>query len=188
MGTLATFFKRTDFISVAEEPAAKGRARQRAVQQRAVTHAFTHSEAAPNRDANQLRALPNDDVYFFCKRIDNSRLVRQADPAAKGQCWSAIGATCAVAVIFGGMMVPKAATVLAGYKLQQLKQERAGLIAERKSLEVEEARILSPANMGVLASRQKLSSPSAGQIVHLQPKGESAVASVVVPASDLAVR
>jgi hypothetical protein len=169
MGTLATFFKRTEFIPVAEEPAAQGRAQGRR---------FHRLAAAPRRDAFELRALPNDDVYFYCKRIDNSRLVRQADPAAKGQCWSAIGAACAVAVLFGGAMAPKAATVLAGYKLQQLKQERAGLIEEGKALDVEEARILSPANMGVLAARQKLSSPTAGQIVHLQPKGEGAVASM----------
>jgi hypothetical protein len=169
MGTLAAFFNRSnDFIPTAVEPAVQGQQVQR-------------QQAAAVRDAYQLRALPNDDVYFYCKRIDNSRLVRQADPAAKGQCWTAIGATCAVAVILGGMMAPKAATVLAGYKVQQLKQERAGLIEERKALYVEEARILSPVNMGVLATRQKLSSPGSKQIVHLQPHGDSAVASVITP-------
>ena len=176
MGTLATLFRRTEFIPVAEERAAQGRV-QRVSRAQAVQQAAQPQE----RDAYELRALPNDDVYFYCKRIDNSRLVRQADPAAKGQCWSAIGATCAVAALCGAMMAPKAATVLAGYKLQQLKQERAGLMDERKSLEVEEARILSPANMGELAVRQKLSSPRAGQIVHLQPKGEGAVASISRP-------
>jgi hypothetical protein len=169
MGTLAAFFNRSnDFIPTAVEPAVQGQQVRR-------------QQAAAVRDAYQLRALPNDDVYFYCKRIDNSRLVRQADPAAKGQCWSAIGAACAVAAILGGMMAPKAATVLAGYKVQQLKQERAGLIEERKALDVEEARILSPANMGVLATRQKLSSPGSKQIVHLQPHGDSAVASVITP-------
>ena len=171
MGTLATFFnKRTDFFPVAAQSAAQGRS-------------VPGEKAAAVRDAYQLRAIPNDDVYFYCKRIDNSRLVRQADPAAKGQCWSAIGATCTVAVIFGAMMAPKAATVLAGYKVQQLKQERAGLIEERKSLEVEEAHILSPANMGRLAQSQKLTSPGSKQIVHLQPRGDSAVASMIAPNS-----
>jgi hypothetical protein len=172
MGTLATLFKRTEFIPVADEPAAQGRSRHQAVRQLA---------APQHRDDFELRALPNDDVYFYCKRIDNSRLVRQADPAAKGQCWSAIGATCAVAALFGAMMAPKAATVLAGYKVQELKQERAGLIEERRALEVEEARILSPSNMGELAVRQKLTSPRSGQIVHLQPRGEGAVASIITP-------
>ncbi len=67
MGTLAAFFNRSnDFIPTAAEATVQGNQRQ----------------ATAVRDAYQLRALPNDDVYFYCKRIDNSRLVRQADPAA----------------------------------------------------------------------------------------------------------
>ena len=38
-------------------------------------------------DPYALRALPNDAVYFRPKRIDNSRLVRQSDPAASADCW-----------------------------------------------------------------------------------------------------
>ncbi len=109
MGTLATFFKRTDFIPVAEEPAAQGRGTNGRAEVRADAQSIQQVAQQRTRDAFELRALPNDDVYFYCKRIDNSRLVRQADPAAKGQCWSAIGATCAVAALFGAMMRPKAA-------------------------------------------------------------------------------
>jgi hypothetical protein len=174
MGTLATFFRKSEFLPVAVEPAAKGR-----------THTNTAEKAArpQARDKYQLRALPNDDVYFYCKRIDNSRIVRQADPEAKGQCWSAIGAACVVAVLFGTVMAPKAATVLAGYKVQQLKQEHRALMEERKTLDVEMARVLSPGNLGDLAVKRDLSSPGANQIVHLQPKGEGAFASVITPAS-----
>ena len=32
-------------------------------------------------DAFKLRALPNEDVYFFVKRIDNSRLTRSLEPS-----------------------------------------------------------------------------------------------------------
>jgi hypothetical protein len=174
MGTLATFFRKSEFLPVAVEPAAQGR-----------THTNTAEKAArpQARDKYQLRALPNDDVYFYCKRIDNSRIVRQADPEAKGQCWSAIGAACVVAVLFGTVMAPKAATVLAGYKVQQLKQEHRALMEERKTLDVEMARVLSPANLGELATKRELTSPGANQIVHLQPKGEGAMASVLTPAS-----
>jgi hypothetical protein len=165
MGTLATFFRKTDFIPVAAEPAARVENKSRTITRDALAK-------------YELRGLPNDDVYFYSKRIDNSRLVRQADPQTKGQCWSAIGAACVVAVLLGTVMAPKAATVLSGYRVQQLKAERAGLVEEIKSLQVDEARVLSPANMGPLAAQRKLSSPTAGQIVHLQPKGEGAMASV----------
>jgi hypothetical protein len=176
MGTFTAFFnKRTDFFPAAEKSAAQVYTNYNQV--------AAGRAATAVRDPYQLRALPNDDVYFYCKRVDNSRLVRQADPAAKGQCWSAIGATCAAALIVGGMLAPKAATVLAGYKVQQLKQERAGLLEERKSLVVEEAKLLSPARMGELATRQKLASPGSRQIVHLQPKGDMAVAAMISPAN-----
>ena len=173
MGTLATFFRRTDFIPTAVEPAAQDNTfAQLAARVR------TWSTQSDTRNPFELRALPNDDVYFYCKRIDNSRLVRQADPQSKGQCWSAIGAACVIASLFGTVMAPKAATVLAGYKLQSLKQERIGLLDERKAIEVEEARLLSPVAMDRLATRSKLSTPLSGQIVRLQPKGDTAVASM----------
>ena len=173
MGTLATFFRRTDFIPAAAEPAA-----QENTFAQLAARVRTWGTQSDTRNPFELRALPNDDVYFYCKRIDNSRLVRQADPQSKGQCWSAIGAACVVASLFGTVMAPKAATVLAGYKLQSLKQERMELLDERKSIEVEEARLLSPAVMDRLASKSKLGTPSSGQIVRLQPKGDTAVASV----------
>ena len=34
-----------------------------------------------------VRTFANEDIYFFVKRIDNSRLVRQAEPGAPGVCW-----------------------------------------------------------------------------------------------------
>jgi hypothetical protein len=173
MGTLATLFRRSEFFPVAVEPAAQGRTQTNTAERVARPKA---------RDKYQLRALPNDDVYFYCKRIDNSRIVRQADPEAKGQCWSAIGAACVVAAVLGSVMAPKAATVLAGYKVQQLKQEHRALVEERKTLDVEMARVLSPGNLGKLAVKRELTSPGADQIVHLQPRGEGAVASVISPA------
>jgi hypothetical protein len=130
-----------------------------------------------------LRALPNDDVYFYCKRIDNSRLVRQADPQTKGQCWSAIGAACVLAVLSGSVMAPKVASVIAGYKVQELRQEKSELLEQRRNLDVEEATLLSPGRLDLLAQKQKLDRPTAGQLVHLQPRGEGAFASVMVPAS-----
>jgi hypothetical protein len=48
------------------------------------TIAVERHEAARAQAADPclLRALPNDDVYFYSKKIDNSRVIRQADPEA----------------------------------------------------------------------------------------------------------
>ena len=52
-----------------------------------------------------LRALPNEDVFLYSKRIDNSRVVREADPGARGE-WSAIGMVCLLALLLIGVLTP----------------------------------------------------------------------------------
>ena len=127
-----------------------------------------HPRARPRRrvarpaDPYRLRALPNEDVYFFCKRIDNSRLLKQKDPRAARECWSAIGAFAVLAVLLAGALAPSVWGTFAGYQLQALKQERQRLIDERSTLEVEEAALLSPARLEKLARAQKLLEPGAG--------------------------
>src|SRR5882672_3854564 len=88
-----------------------------------------------------LRALPNEDIFFHTKRVDNSRLVREADPKAKAECWSTIGAVCAVAAVLITSLVPGVAGITAGYQVEALKQERVRLLNERRGLEVEEAKL-----------------------------------------------
>ena len=121
-------------------------------------------------DQYKLRALPNDDVYFYVKRIDNSRVVRQADPQAKGQCLSAIGATCVLAVLAGSVMAPKLGFG-SGWLQDPTASPGAGDSSRRKArnLEVDEAVLMSPARLDELAQKQKLNRPGFGQVVHLQP-------------------
>ena len=80
------------------------------------------------RDPYQLRSLPQDDLYFFCKRIDNSRLVREPDPRGRSACWSAIGAASLAVAILAGVLVPGAASRTAGYRLESLRAEERRLV------------------------------------------------------------
>src|SRR5579871_5912908 len=123
MATLATIFKRSDAIGV---------------------HAGRAGVARAESDPFRLRPLPNGDVYFYCKRIDNSRLVRQADPAAGAKCWSAVGAASIVFLIGASIIAPIVGSVLEGYQLESLKQERQSLIDKKRELDVKEAALLSP--------------------------------------------
>jgi cell division protein FtsL len=132
----------------------------------------------PERDPFQLRALPQEDVFFHCKKIDNSRLVRQPDPQARGACWSAIGAACVLLAVMTSVLVPNVASTLAGYKLQALRVEEKQLQDEERALEVQEAELLSPERLEKLAQGQNLVAPLPGQVVRLNVKGDSAVAMV----------
>lgn len=155
MATLATFFRRSDLL---------GR-----------TAAWPASQTKPT-DAYALRPLPHEDVFLFAKQIDNSRLVREPDPRSKGDCWSAIGIACVLAVLLTSVLAPGVGGILAGYQVQNLKQEQQKLLDEWRALEVEEARLLSPARLDELANAQKLVNPSPGQVIRLDSKPDGSLA------------
>ena len=122
-----------------------------------------HVPARGDRNPFQLRALPLQDVIFYSKKIDNSRLVREADPKSRGACWSAIGAAALVVGMLTGAMAPAVKVKLAGYRLEALRGEE---------------RLLNPARLERLARRQNLVTPSAEQVVHLDGRPDGVVAMV----------
>ena len=128
------------------------------------------------RDPFLLRALPHEDVFFYSKRIDNSRLVREADPQARGACWSAIGAASVALVLLTSLLAPSVAGTLAGYKLESLRAQEQKLLTERRVLELQEAALLRLDRLEKLARAQNLVAPRSEQIVHLEPTGDAAVA------------
>ncbi|SRR5581483_1798060 len=161
MATLATFFRRPEVLTAPGTSIAEERAER---------------DARVAADQFRLRALPNESVYLFSKKIDNSRLVREADPRARRECWSMIGGACLLIALLTCTLVPTVASTLAGYKLEALKQEQKRLVDERRILDLEEARLLSPSRLEELARGQRLISPAPGQVVHLDPNGDGSVA------------
>ncbi len=123
-----------------------------------------------------LRSFANDDIYFYVKRIDNTRVVREADPEARGTCWKLIGSVVAAVVLLISVLLPSAYGLLAGYQIQTLRQEGAKLAAERASLELEEAQLLSPARMEELARMQQFIDPPAQKVVYLETSQSGTVA------------
>lgn len=152
---------------------------------------FDTASAEPGRvetarpNPYQLRALPNEDIFFHTKRVDNSRLVREADPRAKAECWSTIGAVCALAAVLITSVAPGVAGITAGYQLQTLRQERQRLLDERRGLEVAEAKLVGTERLEQLAKDQKMISPKRDQIVHLDTgASDGTVAFNVTPKKD----
>lgn len=130
-------------------------------------------------DMYRLRALPQEDVFFYCKKIDNSRLLRASDPKALGACWSAIAAACLGVALLTGVLAPSVASTLAGYKIESLRAEERKLLDEQRTLELQEAELLSPERLEKLAKAQRLATPRPEQVVHLDAnKPDSSVAMV----------
>jgi hypothetical protein len=126
-----------------------------------------------SRDSSRVRAFANEDIYFFVKRIDNSGVVREADPRARGMAWKLIGSVGAAVVLLIGVLLPGAYSLLAGYQIQVLKTEQARLIDEQSSLEIQAAELLTPARMEQLAKEQQFIDPPSQKVVYLDSKGGS---------------
>ena len=122
-----------------------------------------------------LRSLPNEDIFLYSKPIDNSRIVREAHPTARGE-WSMIGTACVLALLFMGLSTPRVANIFAGYQLESLKTEQQHLLDEQRDLDIVEAKLSRQENLEVLAKRHELSTPAPRQVVHLDPKGDSRLA------------
>jgi hypothetical protein len=142
-----------------------------------------YADAAPSHTASRamagdyrLRALPNEDVYFFVKRIDNSRVVRQADPTASAKSWKVLGASCVSAMLLIGMLLPSAYGLLASYQLHHLQAENQRLVTERGKLELEEAKLVSPERLAKLAKDQDFDDPKSENVVYLTPQNEGSLA------------
>ena len=125
------------------------------------------------RNPYLLRSLPQEDVFFYCKKIDNSRLVREADPKSTASCWHAIGGACVVVALLTGVLVPQLMGTLAGYKLEALRAEQRRLSDERHNLEWREAELLNMNRLEKLAKDQNLTAPLPGQVVRLGGKDSS---------------
>src|SRR5882762_10473477 len=115
MGTLAAIWKKSDSMA--------------AVGSGAIGSGIVES------DPYVLRGLPSDSVFFYSKKIDNSRLVRQADPNASDECWSAVGAGALLLMLGVSIVVPHVALVRSGYQFEAAKVERQTLLDQRRALE-----------------------------------------------------
>ena len=149
MATLANIFDRLMATRGIDEVSARVRAEER-------------------EEPFALRRFPNDDVFFFVKKIDNSRVVRESDPAAGRVCWRLIGSSVAGVVLLIAILLPSLYGHIAGYKIEALRQERQRLEIQRSALELEESKMVSPARLEELARRQQFIDPAPQRVVYLE--------------------
>ena len=111
---------------------------------------------------------------YFNKAIDNSRLVKVADPKrAKEMTMFSIAA----AVLFFFTMIyawQHLSSIEYGYKIEVQKNERDALLEQNRALRLEEASLRDPERIEQLATRMGLVAPQAGQVMHLEATQEPA--------------
>jgi hypothetical protein len=120
-----------------------------------------------------LRSLPNEDIYLYVKEIDNTRVVRQPNPREGRAAWKMVGGGSIAAALLISVLIPSAYGVLAGYKVQALRQERDALLREKATLELEESALVSPERLAELALKQQMVTPPPQAIVYADTKPDA---------------
>jgi cell division protein FtsL len=127
--------------------------------------------------------------YFFARRIDNSRLVKAADPVRirEMRVFSA-----AVAVLFSLIMIyglQHFYAIESSYHVESEKQALNQLREENRQLRLSTAELSQPARIDQMAHQLGLAAPQPGQVVHpgAAPSDSGAPAlAQIVPAAPVA--
>jgi len=123
---------------------------------------------------------------YFNKAIDNSRLVKVADPKRAREIAMF---SVSLAVLFFFTMIyawQHLSSIEYGYKIEAQKIERDALLEQNRGLRLQEASLRDPERIEQLAARLGLVAPQAGQMMHLEATVDPA-APVMARASGIQV-
>jgi cell division protein FtsL len=110
------------------------------------------------------RYMPGAPEIYFGKVIDNSRLVKIADPRRRRE--MKVFATVLV-VLLALVMVyvwQHFSAIDYGYKIERLRSQRDEMTEANRALKLEEASLRDPSRIDALAKSMGLQSPQAGQV------------------------
>lgn len=125
------------------------------------------------------------EIYFH-KAIDNSRVVKVADPrrAREIAMFSvAVGMLFLLTMIYAWQHL---SSIEYGYKIEAQKIERDALLEQNRALRLEDASLRDPERIEQLATRMGLVAPQAGQVMHLEATADPATP-VMARVSDIQV-
>ncbi|HSM86717.1 MAG TPA: hypothetical protein VLT16_11220 [Candidatus Limnocylindrales bacterium] len=105
--------------------------------------------------------------FYFQKAIDNSRVVKIADPRRRREIrmFSASVAALFLLVMFYAWQHFSA--IEYGYKIEAQKSQRDRLVEVNRTLKLEEASLRDPGRIDALARQMGLDAPQPGQLVRL---------------------
>ena len=123
------------------------------------------SPAAPRR------YMPGAPEIYFHKAIDNSRLVRSADPARKREMrfFTATVVVCFLMVLV--YLCQHFSSIEYGYKIEDLRARRDQMADVNRTLKLEEATLKDPERIHTLAREMGMALPAVGQVQRMDEAG-----------------
>jgi cell division protein FtsL len=111
---------------------------------------------------------------YFPKPIDNSRLVKVADPRRQREMALLLGALGLLLVLFLLFCWQHYSAIEYGYRNETLRQQRDQLLETRRQLQLDEAQLKEPWRIDELAHQLGLQAPVAGQVMSLEAASANA--------------
>src|SRR5689334_8886336 len=134
---------------------------------RPIDAAVRASAAALPRRERSAQAIAGTPEIYFTKAIDNSRLVRVADPKRQREMLQ-FGIVCAVFLFFAVVYAWQHFSAIEyGYKIESQKIERDALLEQNRQLRLQQAALRDPERIDVLARRMGMVPADASQLVHM---------------------
>jgi cell division protein FtsL len=112
----------------------------------------------------RARRGPTPEV-FCCKRLDNSRLVKAADPVRVREMRTFTAAMAALFVIVMFYGLQHFSAIEYGYRVEAEKQQRTQLEEQNRELRLAEAQLCDPHRIDQMARKLGLDAPRPGQVV-----------------------
>ncbi len=128
--------------------------------------------AAPAMASASMRArrkpcwTGTPEVYFN-KSIDNSRVVRVADPKRTREMAMFLAAVCCLFVLVMTYAWQHFSAIEYGYRIEALQAQESGLVEINRALRLEDASLRDPGRIDQLARQMGLQTPTAGQVIML---------------------
>jgi cell division protein FtsL len=128
---------------------------------------------------------------YFTKSIDNSRLVKVADPQRTREMRTfamVLSCLCLLALSYAWQHFK---AIEYGYKISELKVQRDNLTEMNRALRLEEASLRDPERIDKLAKNMGMVSPQPGQVIRMDtalPDGSAPVMASAAPISVVSAR
>ena len=124
---------------------------------------------------------------YFAKRIDNSRVLRVVDPKRRREL-AYFAFTLALLLAISMVYVWQHFSAIEyGYKIEQLKAEREGIMESNRALKLEESSLRDLSRIDPLARQMGLQPPTVGQVEIMETAGPDPSTPVMARAGGIMV-
>ena len=148
--------------------------------------------ASPSVRARRKTCWTGTPEVYFNKNIDNSRVVRVADPKRTREMAMFLAAVCCLFVLVMTYAWQHFSAIEYGYRIEALQAQKSGLVEINRALRLEDASLHDPGRIDQLARQMGLQTPTAGQVIMLDTAlpnpGAPQMASVSAPVSVVSAR